>query len=58
MSYIIKRTMVQPWNTLAWTVFVVCFIVPFVILLSQKIKTKPIIMTLLCSAVLVGIWLI
>jgi Ni/Fe-hydrogenase subunit HybB-like protein len=56
-SYIIKRTMVQPWNTLAWTVFVVCFIIPFVILLSQKIKTKPIIMTLLCSAVLVGIWL-
>lgn len=57
VSYIIKRTMVQPWNTLAWTVFAVCFIIPFVILLSQKIKTKPIIMILLCSAVLVGIWL-
>jgi Ni/Fe-hydrogenase subunit HybB-like protein len=57
MRYIIQRTMIQPWNTLAWTVFVLCFIIPFVILLGQKVKTKPIVMAVLCSAVLVGIWL-
>ncbi len=57
MRYVIQRTMIQPWNTLAWTVFVLCFIIPFVILLGQKVKTKPIVMAVLCSAVLVGIWL-
>jgi Ni/Fe-hydrogenase subunit HybB-like protein len=57
MSYIIQRTMVQPWNTLAWTVFLLCFVIPFLLLLNRKIKTKPIIMIVLCSVVLLGIWL-
>jgi Ni/Fe-hydrogenase subunit HybB-like protein len=57
VSYIIQRTMVQPWKTLAWTVFFLCFIFPFMILLNKKIKTKPLFMTVLCSVVLVGVWL-
>jgi Ni/Fe-hydrogenase subunit HybB-like protein len=56
-SYIIQRTMVQPWKTLAWTVFLLCFILPFVILLNKKIKTKPVFMAVLSSMVLVGVWL-
>ena len=56
-SYIIKRTMVSPWNSLAWTVFIVSFLIPFLILLNRKVKTKPKFMILLCSVVLVGIWL-
>jgi hypothetical protein len=56
-SYIIQRTMTAPWNSLAWTVFVVCFILPFIILLNKKVKTKPKLMMPLCAAVIVGIWL-
>jgi hypothetical protein len=56
-SYIIKRTMVSPWNSLAWTVFIVSFLIPFLILLNRRVKTKPKLMILLCSVVLVGIWL-
>jgi hypothetical protein len=55
--YVIVRTMLAPWNKLAWTVFIVCFIAPFFILLNQRIKTKPVLMLIICSVVLVGIWL-
>ncbi|MGD9031263.1 MAG: hypothetical protein PVJ69_06480 [Desulfobacteraceae bacterium] len=56
-SYIIKRTMLAPWNSLAWTVFIVGFVIPFFILLNRNIKTKPKFMIVLCSIVLAGIWL-
>jgi hypothetical protein len=55
--YVIARTMLAPWNRLAWIIFIGCFIGPFVILLNKKIKTKPILMAILCSVVIIGIWL-
>ncbi len=55
--YVIVRTMLAPWNKLAWTVFIVCFIGPFFILLNKDIKTRPILMVIICSIVIVGIWL-
>ncbi len=55
--YVIVRTMLAPWNKLAWIVFIVCFVGPFFILLNQRIKTRPVLMTLICSVVIVGIWL-
>ncbi len=54
--YVITRTMLAPWNKLAWTVFIVCFVGPFFILLNQRIKTKPVLMMVICSVVIVGIW--
>jgi hypothetical protein len=56
-SYIIQRTMISPWNTLAWTVFILSFVIPFLILLNKQVKTKPRFMIGLCSLVFVGIWL-
>jgi hypothetical protein len=56
-TYIIQRTMAAPWNGLAWTVFIVSFVIPFVVLLNKQVKTKPRFMIGLCSLVLVGIWL-
>ncbi len=56
-AYVIKRTMTAPWNALAWTVFIGCFVAPFLILLNQRIKTRPKAMTVLCLAVMIGIWL-
>lgn len=54
--YVIVRTMLAPWNRLAWTIFIVCFIIPFVILLNKKIKTKPLPMAIICAVVIIGIW--
>lgn len=56
-SYIIERTMHAPWNTLAWIVFTICFIAPFLILINQRIKTIPKAMLIICSVVIGGIWL-
>jgi len=54
--YVITRTMLTPWNKLAWAVFSVCFVAPFFILLNKKIKTKPVFMVIICSVVIIGIW--
>jgi len=56
-SYVIARTMTAPWRGLAWTVLLVSFVGPFLILLNKKIKTLPRAMTVLCTAVIAGIWL-
>ena len=56
-AYVIERTMTPPWNSLAWFIFFICFIIPFFILLNKKIKTKPQIMSILCTVVIMGIWL-
>ena len=55
--YVIERTLMVPWNTLAWTIFVICFIIPFVILLNKKVKSKPVFMVILCSVIISGFWL-
>ncbi len=56
-AYVIERTMAVPWRSVAWTVFVLCFVAPFFILLNRKIKTMPRSMIVLCSAAIAGIWL-
>jgi len=56
-AYVIERTMRAPYGGLAWGVFAVCFILPFLVLLNRKIKTMPGAMIVLCAVVLVGIWL-
>ena len=56
-AYIIERTMTHPWRILAWTVFLGCFILPFIILLSRKIKQSPKCMIVISSCVLTGLWI-
>ncbi len=56
-AYIIERTMAAPWNVLAWTVFFGCFVAPFLILINRRIKTRPRAMSVICLAVMAGIWL-
>jgi hypothetical protein len=56
-AYVIERVMLSPWRPLAWTVFAVCFVAPFVLLLNQKIKTVPAAMLVICAVVITGIWL-
>jgi hypothetical protein len=56
-AYVIQRTVTAPWSHLAWTLFIGCFILPFLILLNKKFKTWPLAMSALCAVVIVGIWL-
>ena len=54
--YVITRSMLAPWNVVAWSVFGVSFVLPFFILLNKKVKTKPVFMIVICSVVIIGIW--
>ena len=55
--YVILRTMLPPWRTLAWTVFIMAFILPFILLINKRIKTIPAAIMILCCLVIVGLWL-
>jgi hypothetical protein len=55
--YVILRTVTPPWNALAWLVFIVCFVIPFVVLINRRVKTMPHVMMVLCGLVILGIWL-
>jgi hypothetical protein len=55
--YVIARTMMSPWKELAWSVFIISFILPFLVLLNKAVKTRPRVMVILCSAVIMGLWL-
>jgi len=55
--YVILRTMFSPWRALAWVVFFLAFIIPFLVLINRKVKTKPVAMIALCSLAIIGIWL-
>ena len=56
-AYVIERVMHAPWSVLAWIVFAVCFIAPFLILLNRKVKTLPRFMLIFCSVLIAGMWL-
>ena len=56
-TYVIQRVMLLPWRPLAFTVLIVGFLVPFFVLLNKKVKSKPIPMIILCSVVIIGLWL-
>lgn len=54
--YLIERFKYQSWKLAFLFVFVAAFMVPFFTLLNQKAKVKPVIMLVLCSLALTGIW--
>lgn len=55
--YVILRVHESPWKYLAWTVLIVSFVFPFIVLISRKVKMRPLLMMVLCSIILVGMWL-
>jgi hypothetical protein len=55
--YIILRTKMEQWKPLALSVLASCFVIPFVVLLSRKVKTHGPSMAILCLVVLSGMWL-
>ena len=55
--YVISRVGHAPWRTLAWAVFGVSFVLPFLVLINRRVKTMPRMMLALCGVVLIGLWL-
>jgi hypothetical protein len=55
-KYVILRVRRSPWEPLAWAVLTVCFLIPFVVLLSRKVKMRPNPMILLSVLILIGMW--
>jgi hypothetical protein len=55
--YVIERILTDPWRPLAWFIFIVSFVLPFLILLNRRIKQNPKWMSLICAMVILGIWL-
>jgi hypothetical protein len=55
--FVLERVRMPPWKTLSYVVLAACFILPFIVLLSRRIKLKHGIMVGLCTLILVGMWL-
>ncbi|MEW6443110.1 MAG: NrfD/PsrC family molybdoenzyme membrane anchor subunit [bacterium] len=55
--FVILRVRQSPWSTLSLTVLIVCFALPFVVLLSRSAKKTPAAMIGLSLIILIGMWL-
>ena len=56
-QYVILRVKLSPWEPLAWVVLFMIFLIPFVVLLSRRIKMRRVPMILLSVMILTGMWL-
>ena len=45
------------WGPVAWTVFALAFVIPFVVLLSRAVKTSPRGLTMIALVAFAGMWL-
>jgi hypothetical protein len=56
-QWLIVRTREFPWKGLAWIVFPMCFIIPFISLLSRDVKKNPVTYGIVCLVLMAGVWL-
>jgi hypothetical protein len=56
-QWLILRTREFPWKGLAWVVFPMCFIIPFVSLLSRDVKKNTKTYAAVCFVLMTGVWL-
>jgi hypothetical protein len=56
-QWLILRTREFPWKGLAWIVFPMCFIIPFISLLSRDVKKNPVTYGAVCLTLMTGVWL-
>lgn len=54
--YVILRVKQAPWETLAWCVLIICFGIPFLVLLSRRIKLRPFFLLLTSGVIMIGMW--
>jgi hypothetical protein len=54
--YIILRTAQTPWQSIAYSVLAVAFVIPFLMLISKKIKRSPRLFLIVALIILIGMW--
>jgi len=57
IGFVLLRTAVEPWASVAKAVFLLCFLAPWTILLSRGLKKIPAAYLSVAAVILVGIWL-
>ncbi|MFZ2448198.1 MAG: NrfD/PsrC family molybdoenzyme membrane anchor subunit [Syntrophobacteraceae bacterium] len=55
--YVITRAVADPWAFLAWTVLLVCYVIPFLVLLFRGIKMNIGSIAAMSVWILAGMWL-
>ena len=55
--YIIQRAHESPWQNLSWAVLILCFVIPFFVLLFRKAKLNPKMFFIISIIIIAGIWL-
>lgn len=56
-QWLMVRTREFPWKIIGWMVFSLCFVIPFILLLSRDLKRTPQAFRVVCIMVLIGMWL-
>lgn len=51
------RDWTNPWIKLGWVVFPMCFVIPFITLLSRDVKRSPKAFNFVAMIIFIGIWL-
>jgi hypothetical protein len=55
--YVLRRVVFDPWSALAWTVLIVLFVIPFVVLVFRRIKLNPLLLAAISIWILIATWL-
>lgn len=56
-QWLILRTREYPWKGIGWAVLGMCFVAPFILLLSEDIKKVPVVLSTVSLIILLGMWL-
>lgn len=56
-QWMILRTREGPWNSVGWITFSLCFVIPFILLLSEDLKRTPVVYGITALLIFFGIWL-
>lgn len=56
-QWLIIRTREMPWKAVGWMTFGMCFVIPFITLLSRDVKRTPRAVVTVCMIIFAGIWL-
>jgi hypothetical protein len=55
-QWMILRTREYPWKAWGWVTFAMCFIMPFILLLSRDLKRTPAAFATVGLLIFLGIW--
>jgi hypothetical protein len=55
-QWLILRSREYPWKAMAWFTFPMCFVIPFIMLLSEDLKKTPVAYACVCAGIVIGIW--